>query len=198
MNAKTLCAASHLAGVKVETGNPLSQQKQPDSSTQLLNKRLSFHAGALFKLDHCHISMNADECEEQDTAIEVNDQQGNLQLAQKSSKGPVATHNKVCCHKWCNWCDNSVTDSQMKLQDSTRAPLRYTAAEDPQTETVEEETNQEDQEEENSDGDMLGFHCTDTAVGCNVVQRQHYALHLGMGCRGMQDINIHLEKGTNC
>lgn len=75
----------------------------------------------------------------------------------------------------------------MKLQDSTRAPLRYTAAEDPQTETVEEETNQDNQEEKNSDGHMLGFHCTglrETAV----VQRQHgwrhCAVHFRMGCMG--------------
>lgn len=67
------------------------------------------------------------------------------------AQGEVHRHNK------CRRGANGIAQSQMELQHRPRTPVWHVAIEDPQTEAVEEEADQEDQGDEHSDGDVLGL-----------------------------------------
>lgn len=59
-------------------------------------------------MNHRHISMNANKCEEDHAAIKVDAEHSDLQLAGKIPKNPVAIHGKVRCHQWSEWSDDGV------------------------------------------------------------------------------------------
>lgn len=108
-------------------------------------------------MHHGSVSMNADESEKNRAAVEMRTQQGNLDLTQEATEGPVVAHGEVHRHHGSDGGGEGVAEGQMELQSGSRSPAGHTAAEDPQAEGVEEEAHEEDNAQENGDGHMLAL-----------------------------------------
>lgn len=159
VDTKTLCVVAHLTCVKKhKTSNAFSQHQQPHSSTQSLYEFLLLHPEAPLEVDNNKIPMNTDQGEKHDAAVQVDQQQGDLQSAQKTPKWPVAAKSKVSHHERCGKGDDDITQNQMELEKGSGIPFGHHETEHPKAEAVKEETHHEDQTEEHGDGDILRVH----------------------------------------
>ncbi len=106
-------------------------------------------------MHHSRVPMDADESEEDGAAIEMHTKQGNLDLAQELTKGPFVSHSERHRHHESDWGGDGVTEGQVELQCGSRGPAGQPAAEYPEAEGVEEETQEEDQAQKGDDGHGL-------------------------------------------
>lgn len=106
-------------------------------------------------MHHGCVPMDADESEENGAAVEMRTKQGDLDLAQEPTKGPVVAHGKVHRHHGSDRGGDGVAEGQVELQRGSRGPAGQPAAEDPEAERVEKEAQEEDQAQEGSDGHVL-------------------------------------------
>lgn len=156
MDGEALTVAAFFTWRKHErVDQRLDQKQDPNSCTQLPDKLLPFHAGASVEVHHSCVPVDADECEENGAAVEMRTKQGNLDLAQEMTKGPVVAHGKVHRHHGSDRGGDGVAEGQVELQHGARGPAGQAAAEDPEAEGVEKEAQEEDQTHECSDGSVL-------------------------------------------